>query len=334
MAQKKCHYLLYLATVLAIGSPNLTLAQEKANTPRIGLLTWFDCDVPSYLRELGEFGPFVRGLRELGYSVGQTLAVECRGGNHSYDGLAKAAIEMAQLPVDVIVTMSQPAAGAAFAATHTIPIATIVSGDPVAAGLARSLAKPGYNVTGVSYYATELTAKRLELLRELMPDLKTVDVLANPAVSYLPFEADTKRAGNLLGIVLRIHNVTEPADLKAAFSKMRNENARAVFVLPDLMLADRSPVIADLAIESHLPTMAWAPWFTRDGCLMAYSASYDQMDYRIAFYVDRILKGANPGDLPIEQPKTFALSINLKTAKDLAITIPESLLLRANEVIE
>jgi len=328
------HCLWFLASVLAMGSPNLVLAQEGGSIPRIGLLTWFNCDVPQYLRELGEFGPFVRGLRELGYNVGQTLTLECHGGNKTYDGLAKAAIEVAQHPVDVIVTMSQPAAGAAYDATHTIPIVSIVSGDPVAAGLARSLAKPGLNVTGVSYYATELTAKRLELLKELIPDLETVDVLANPAVSYLPFEADTKRAGKALGIVPRIRYVSQPADLTRAFSEMSSENARAVFVLPDLMFANQSPVIARLAIEHRLPTMTWAPWFTQDGSLMAYSANYEQMDHRLAFYVDRILKGAKPGELPIEQPTAFELSINMKTAKDLGIAIPESLVLRADEVIE
>jgi putative ABC transport system substrate-binding protein len=115
---------------------------------------------------------------------------------------------------------------------------------------------------------------------------------------------------------------------------MSSDNARAVFVLPDLMFANQSPVIADLAIEHRLPTMTWAPWFTQDGSLMAYSANYEQMDHRLAFYVDRILKGAKPGELPIEQPTTFELSINMKTAKDLGIAIPESLVLRADEVIE
>ena len=230
--------------------------------------------------------------------------------------------------------MSQPAGRAAYDATHTIPIVSIVSGDPVAAGFARTIAKPGFNVTGVSYYATELTAKRLELLKELIPSLATVDVLANPAVSYLPFEADTKQAGNRLGIVPRIRYVQGPADLKVAFAQMTRENARAVFVLPDLMLLDQSSVIAALAIEHQLPTMAWGPWFTQDGCLMAYSANYEEMDHRLASYVDRILKGTRPGDLPFEQPKRFALSINLKTATALGITIPEPLLLRADEVVE
>jgi putative ABC transport system substrate-binding protein len=317
-----------------MGWSNPTLAKAQDRSVRIGLLTWSDCKVDSYLQERGEFGPFVRGLRELRYNVPKSLTFECRGGNHSFDGLSKAAIELAQLPVDVIVTMSQPAGRAAHDATHTIPIVSIVSGDPVAAGFAHSIAKPGLNVTGVSYYATELTAKRLELLKELMPSLATVDVLTNPAVSYLPFEADTKQAGNLLGIVPRIRYVQVPADLKVAFSQMSRENARAVFVLPDLMLLDQSSVIAALAIEHHLPTMTWAPWFTQDGCLMAYSADYAQMDHRLAFYVDRILNGTKPGDLPIEQPRRFALSINLKTAKALGVSIPEPLLLRADEVIE
>ncbi|MEK1854571.1 MAG: ABC transporter substrate-binding protein, partial [Phyllobacterium sp.] len=244
----------------------------------------------------------------------ENISIECRSAGKHDSGLAAAAADLVQLPVDVIVTSSQPAAHAAHEATHVIPIVTIISGDPVAAGLASSIAKPGGNVTGVSYYATELAAKRLELLKEAVPGVAIVGVLANPAVSYLPFEADTKDAARRLGILVKIQQVSEPDELEAAFSRMEAEGAQAVFVLPDLMLADQSSRIAALAIEHRLPTMAWGPWYTEDGCLMAYSARYSEMNHRLAFYVDRILKGAKPGDLPIEQPTKFELSINLKTA--------------------
>jgi putative ABC transport system substrate-binding protein len=204
----------------------------------------------------------------------------------------------------------------------------------VAAGLARSLAIPGGNLTGVSYYATELTAKRLELLKEMIPEISTIDVLANPVVSYLPFETDTKRAGGRLGVAVRIHQVSKPGDLASAFTAMKAGNAQAVFVLPDLMLANSAQRIAALALEHRLPTMAWGTWFTQAGCLMAYSAQYDYLIYRLAHYVDRILKGAKPGDLPIEQPMRFILSINLKTAKALGLGVPQTILLRADEIIE
>jgi putative ABC transport system substrate-binding protein len=297
-----------------------------ANVPRIGFLGWAD----------GECGdqPFLDGLREFGYRPGETITIECRTAGAHDDGLAPAAAELVRLGVDVIVTTSQPAGRAVHQVTQTIPIVTAISGDPVAGGLARSLAKPGGNVTGVSYYATELSAKRLELLKETVPAIVTVDVLADPVVSYLPFEEDTKRAAEQLGITVRIHAVSEPADLARAFSAMQAYHAEAAFVLPDLMLAHEAPRIAALALEQRLPTMAWGGWFTEVGCLMAYSAPYDQIAHRLAFYVDRILKGAAPGDLPIEQPTTFALSINLKTAKALGLEVPEAMLLLADEVIE
>ena len=209
---------------------------------------------------------------------------------------------------------------------------TVVSGDPVAGGLAQSLAKPGGNVTGVSYYATELTAKRLELLKETMPDIATVGVLANPNVSYLPFEEDTKRAAGQLGIGSGSTG-QRAGRLASAFSAMKAEG-RGGFVLPDLMFAHEAPRIARLALEHRFPTMAWG-WLVHrrrlpDGVFRALRS--DQ--HRLAYYVDRILKGAEPGDLPIEQPTTFELSINLKTAKALGLEVPQAILLLADEVIE
>jgi putative tryptophan/tyrosine transport system substrate-binding protein len=312
---------------LALGCALLAVtlaAPVSAQTPQIGLLAWSGCDVPLLLH----------GLEELGYRPGKTIVIECRSANRSYDGLANAAAELVALGVDVIVGLSQPAGKAAHDATTSIPIVSILSGDPVAAGLVESLAEPGGNLTGLSYYATELTEKRLELLKEAVPDLTTVDVLANPALSYLPFEDDAKRAGARLGIETRIHHVSEPADLEGAFSTMKAENAQAVFVLPDMMLAEESPHIASLALAHGLPTMAWGPWYTEEGCLMAYSAQYGDLIQRLAYYVDRILKGAKPADLPIEQPIEFELSINRKTAAALGIELPPALLLRADEVIE
>ncbi len=315
----------YLACALVMTLPALAVAQSPpTQTSRIGLLVWSSCEEPSFLR----------GLRDLGYKPGETITIECRNAGGHYDGLAAAAAELVALGVDVIVTMSHPEADAAHDATNTIPIVAILSGDPVAAGLARSLAEPGGNLTGVSYYATELTGKRLDLLKEAIPELATVDVLANPILSYLPFEEDTKRAAGRLGIAVRIHQVSEPADLASAFSAMKANNAQAVFVLPDLMLASEAPRIAALALEHRLPTMAWGNWFTNAGCLMSYSAPYGDLTHRLAFYVDRILKGAKPGDLPIEQPTTFNLSINLKTAKALDLELPRTLLLRAEAIIE
>ena len=276
----------------------------------------------------------LRGLRDLGYNPGENIAIECKNAGGNYDGLPSAAAQLVKLGVDVIVAAAHPTAAAAHDATDTIPIVSILSGDPVGSGLAHSLAEPGGNITGLTYYATELTAKRLEFLREAMPELTTVGVLANPNLSYLPFEADTKRAGGRLGIEVRIRQVDEPADFASALSAMKAENAQAVFVLPDLMFAYEARRIAALALEHRLPTMAWGTWFTKAGCLMAYSARYGDLSYRLAYYVDRILKGAKPGDLPIEQPMKFDLSINLKTARVLDLEMPQTLLFLADEIIE
>jgi len=317
----------YLTCALVMTLPALAAAQSPpTQTPRIGHLAWSSCEkAPS---------AFLSGLRDLGYKPGETVTIECRNAGERYDRLAAAAAELVGLGVDVIVATSSPVARAAQEATDTIPIVSILSGDPVAEGMARSLAKPGGNVTGVSYYATELTGKRLDLLMEAIPELATVAVLANPNLSYLPFEEDTKRAAGRLGVVVRIHYVSKPADLASAFSAMKAESAQAVFLLPDLMLARAAPRIAALALEHRLPTMAWGGWFTRAGILMAYSTRYRELSYRLAFYVDRILKGAKPGDLPIEQPINFDLSINLKTAKALGLALPQTLLLRADDFVE
>jgi len=319
-----------LACALLMILPTFTAAQSPpTQTPLIGFLSWGHCETPSSANPA-----FLRGLGDLGYKPGETVTIECRGAGRHDNGLAAAATELVELGVDVIVSLSEPAARAAHEVTDTIPIVSTISGDPVAAGLARSLAEPSGNVTGVSYYATELTGKRLDLLKKAIPELTTVDVLSNPVVSYLPFDEDTKRSAGRLGIKVRIHHVSEPADLAIAFAAMKAESPQAVFVLPDLMLASESSRICALALEHRLPTMAWAYWYANVGCLMAYSADYGYMAHRLAFYVDRILKGAKPGDLPIEQPTTFNLSVNLKTAKTLGLKLPETLLLQADNFIE
>ena len=329
----KLRQFLNIAGVLVMNFTAVAVAQQPlSQMPRIGLLAWWPCEMP-YASEASEFGSFMRGLRELGHTLSD-LSFECRSANKHDSGLAAAAAELVKLPADVIVTTSQPAAHAAYEATKAIPIVTIISGDPVSAGLAKSLAKPGRNVTGVSYYATELAAKRMELLTEAIPVLTTVGVLANPAVNYLPFEEDAKSAAHQLGVALNIQQVSNPDELYTAFSRMEAAGVQAVFVLPDLMLSSLSPQIAALAIEHRLPTMAWGPWFTEAGCLMAYSADYSGMGHRLAFFVDRILKGSAAGELPIEQPTKFQLSINLKTANQLGVELPQIILLMADEVIE
>lgn len=324
---KSGHHLLVCALmVISI----LVSAQSRAGSiPRIGYLSWSHCETPN---SAGKF--FTNGMRDLGYKPGETIIFECRSAREVDAGLLTAATELVELGVDVIVSSSQPAARAAHMATKTIPIVSIISGDPVASGMAQSLARPGGNLTGLSYYATELTGKRLELLMEAIPNLKTVDVLTNPVVAYLPFEIDTRLAAKRLGIDVRFYQVGNHDEISAAFTEMKTKNPEAVFVLPDLMLAHAAEHVANLAIENRLPVMSWGYWYADAGCLISYSTWYPDLSYRMAFYVDRILKGTAPGDLPIEQPTKFVLSINLKTAKALNIELPQTLLFRADRFIE
>jgi putative ABC transport system substrate-binding protein len=313
-----------LTGAIALGSPGPIIAQSSANLPKIGLLAWDACEMPD----------LIVGLKELGQVPGQSITVECRSAGGWYEGLATAVAELMRIPVDVIVSDSQPAGHVTHEVTKTVPIVTILSGDPVESGLVRSLATPGGNLTGLTYYATELTSKRLELLKEMVPGISTIGVLANPDVAYLPFEADPQRAARLLGVTLVIRQVRDADELDEALHQMKAEGAQAVFVLPDLMFAHEAKRIADLALAERLPLMAWGGWFTQAGGLMAYSADYAPLVRRLAVYVDKILKGARPGTLPIEQPAHFKLSLNLHTARALGLTASPSLIANADEVIE
>lgn len=301
------------------------LAQTTA-MPRVGLLSWSSCTrLPN---------PLITGLAELGYVQGKTFILECRSGEQNYDQLMPAAQDLVRVGVNVIVAMSHPTARAAREATDKVPIVMIASGDPVGSGLVKSLAHPGGNITGLTYYATELTEKRLEMLREMVPSASVIGVLSNPAVNYLPFEEDTKRAARLLDLRLIIHQTTSPADLARAFSEMSREGANAVFVLPDLMFGGEAQQIAELALRHHLPSMAWGGWFTKAGVLMAYSADYGDMGRVLARYIDKVLKGEHPGDIPVDQPTRFLLSVNLSTAKAIGVSVPPLILSRVDEVVE
>lgn len=320
--------LLPLGFFLLVFYSGFSLAQSSSNSiPIIGYLTWWNCD-----RQIDKH--FLDGLRHYGYEPGESVKIECRSAGQHDAGFVTATEELVALGVDVIVSNSQPAARGASKVTNSIPIVSIISGDPVESGMAKSLSQPGGNLTGLTYYATELTGKRLEILKEALPDIEIVDVLANPIVAYLPFERDTILAAKRLGLKTRIHQVSKSEDLSSAFADMKANNAQAVFVLPDMMLAGSAQEIATLALDNQLPTMTWGYWFANAGCMISYSTWYPDLSYRLAFYVDRILKGAKPGDLPIEQPSKFVLSINLKTAKTLNINLPQTLLFRADNFIE
>ena len=309
-----------------LAAPLAAEAQQAAKVWRIGHLVFGACP--------GSDSPFQRALQDLGYIAGQNLVIECRSANEDYGRLPVSASDLVALKVHVIVALNHPTARAAQQATQTVPIVMVASGDPVGAGLVASLRHPGGNVTGLSYYATELTAKRLELLSQSIPGVTRIAVLTNPALAYLPFPQDTKAAARQLGIQPIFLEVRTPQDIDRAFDTMAKERPDAVFILPDLMLVRQAKRICDLALKYRLPTMAWDKVFVSAGGLMVYAADYQAMARRAASYVDKILKGAKPADLPIEQPTKFELVINLKTANALGLTIPRSLLLRADQVIE
>jgi putative tryptophan/tyrosine transport system substrate-binding protein len=248
---------------------------------------------------------FVQGLRELGYVEGKTVAFEWKWGEDRTERLPQLAEELVRLDVDAIVTGGTPAAKALKNATRTVPIVMAIIGDPVAVGLVQSLARPGGNATGFSIVAPDLSGKRLQLLKELLPGLSSVAAVSTVTNPQAPIELKETQAA-----------------------------AQAVIVLTDAILYSQRNKIASLAAANRLPGMYHARGFVEAGGLISYAPSDTDLFRRAATYVDKILKGANPGDLPIEQPTKFELVINLKTAKDLALTIPPSLLATADEVIE
>ena len=302
-----------------------------ARIPRIGYL---GNSSPSLEANLVE--AFRHGLRERGYVENQNIVVEYRWAEGQYERFPALVADFVRLKVDVIVTAGTPGALAATQVTQTIPIVMAVAGDPVAAGLVASHARPGGNVTGSTSIAPDLEGKRLELLKAALPTLTRVAVLWNPAnsVSAIIFK-ETQLAASALGITLQpVVAVRETDEFAAAFATIGQERPDALAVVADRFLLAHRRRIVDFAAQSRLPAMYPFREFADDGGLMAYAPSYTDLFRRTATFVDKILKGAKPGDLPVEQPSKFELVINLKTAKALGLTLPESLLTRADEVIE
>jgi putative tryptophan/tyrosine transport system substrate-binding protein len=256
-----------------------------------------------------------------------------QGGNA--DRLPTLAAELAKLKVDAIVTQGTQATEAARRAATTIPIVFAVAGDPVGTGLVASLARPGGNVTGLTDIAPEIAGKRLELLRAAVPGITRIAVLWNSAnPSAAPQMKDTSAGARSFGLSVRSLELGDVSQLEGAFATAVQDQARAVIVLSDGALYGRRVRIAELAVKHRLSCVAWTPEFAESGCLMAYGANVVEMHRRAAMLLDKILKGAKPADLPVEQPTKFELVINLKTAKALGLTIPPSVLARADHVIE
>jgi putative ABC transport system substrate-binding protein len=300
-------------------------AQQVRTTPRIGFLS------------LGAAAPqdvFVQRLRELGYSDKQNVVIEYRFGEGRHDVMTALARELVGLNVDVIMAFGDEAITAAKKTTSTIPIVMFAC-DALAVGFVASLARPGGNITGVSCVTTELTPKRVALLRDAAPRVSRVGLLFNPANVSKPFEADrTRMAAQGMGLTIQAQEVLEGVDIERAFSAFARERAEAVIVLDEAFIFIHAKRIAQLAIRQRLPTMhAWRQSVVAGG-LMSYGPNPVEMLRLAATYVHKILKGAKPADLPVEQPTRFELVINLKTAKALGLTIPSLLLSRADELIE
>ena len=322
---------LLTSLAVAVAAPLAAKAQPAGKVAKIGLLTPSSPAGSGHLVEA-----FRKGLRELGYVEGKTVVVEARYGDGRTERLPELARELVALKPDAIVTSTDVATAAVKRETRTIPIVMAFSTDPVATGFVASLTRPGGNITGLSNISAALSGKRLELLREGVPGLSRVAFLWNPDVrgSLLDYK-ETEEVARSLRLELHSLEVSTAEDLGRAFSAMISQRAQALIVAAaSVVVFAKRAELARFAQSSRLPSMYAAKEYVDAGGLMSYGPSVPGMFRQAAFYVDRILKGAKPADLPVEQPTKFELVINLKTAKSLGLTIPPSLLLRADHVIE
>jgi putative tryptophan/tyrosine transport system substrate-binding protein len=325
--------LIWLAVVLNLTlAPPAAEAQQAGQAARIGYLA-ANLTVSPHMTEA-----FRQGLRDLGYVDGRSVVIEYRDAEGKYDRLPARAAELVALKVDVIVAADTPAALAAKQATRTLPIVFIGAGDPVTIGLVTSLARPGGNVTGLSLLAPELVGKRLELLKQAVPGVGRVAALWQPGFVGERTEKDMLKevevAARALGVRLQFVEARGPADFDRAFADMTRARADALTVLGSAMFANERRRVVDLAAKNRLPGVYGFREYVDAGGLMAYGPNVADLFQRAATYADKILKGAKPGDLPVEQPTKFELVLNLKTAKALGLTIPQSVLVRADQVIE
>lgn len=311
-----------------LAMPLAARAQQAGKIYRIGILE----TIPA-AENGANLDALRKGLRELGYIEGRNLIVEYRSAEGRADRFPDLAAELVRLKVDLIVTRGTPAAMAAKNATETIPVVMATMGDPRA--IVASFARPGGNVTGVTTFSTELTAKRIELLKELVPNLSRVGLLHNMSNPAVPPEwEETKAAARSLGLQAELLDVRTEADLHRAFEVAVQHRVNAVVIGADGLIQAHQQEIVKLVARSRLPAVYPAREFVAAGGLIAYAVNYPDLYFRLSRYVDAIFKGSNPGELAVEQPRKFELVINIKSAKALGLTIPQSLLLRADELIQ
>jgi ABC-type uncharacterized transport system substrate-binding protein len=303
-------------------------AQQPTRVPRIGFLTAISAPFMATRMEA-----FRKSLYELGHAEGKNIAIEYRYGDGKLDQLPAFAAELVRLKVDVIVTAGATATGRAKEATATIPIVMAQDGDPVATGVVASLARPGGNVTGLSTLSPELSGKRLEILKEIVPNLSRVAVFGTTNPVNIQALKEIEFAAKALGLKLQTLNILGPKDIGIAFRAASKEHAGAVLVLVSAVNLSERPQILELAVKSRLPVIYPQNEYVEEGGLMSYASNYADLFRRAAIYVDKILKGAKPADLPVEQPNKFEFIVNLKAAKQIGLTIPPNVLARADKVI-
>ena len=317
-------------TLALFAIPPTLEAQQAVKAYRIGMLETIAAPLNS-----ANLQAFRMGLRTLGYVEGGNLVIEYRSADGKTERFPALAAELVRQRVDLIVTRGTPAVIAAKKATGVIPIVMAVSGDPVGTGVVSSLARPGGNVTGLSSVITELAGKRLELFREALPALSRVALLYNPTNPAATNDwKEAEAAARALGLQSFSFEVRKAEDFRPAFETARKQRADVMVVIMDGLVQNHQGEVVDLARRNRLPDIYASREFPEAGGLMSYGVSYPDLYRRAASYVDKILKGAKPADLPIEQPTKFELVVNLRTAGALGLTIPPSLLLRADQIIE
>jgi putative ABC transport system substrate-binding protein len=328
MNRKKVVGLVLSAMLLALGFPAEAEQAKKIST--IGVLA-----APSASFISPRVNAFREGLHDLGYVEGKNIAIEYRYAEGKLDQLPALAAELVRLKVDVIVAVGTPAIKALKTATRTIPIVMATVGDPIGTGIVESLARPGGNITGLTILSPELSGKRLELLKETFPRVTRVAVLWNPSNQSNSIALkETQAASQALALQLQSLEVRSLKDFEDAFESATRIGAHAIITLPDALINTHHRRISDFAAKNRLPAMYAGPEFVEAGGLMSYAPSYTDQFRRAAYYVDKILKGAKPAELPVEQPTKFELVINLKAAKQIGLTIPPNVLARADRVIK
>jgi putative ABC transport system substrate-binding protein len=312
-----------------LAAPPAGTSQAPVKVYRIGVLG--AATASAYAKQIEAFR---QGLRDLGYVEGKNVVLEYRWAEGRYDRLADLAAELVRLTPDLLLTHGTPGTRAAKQATTTIPIVMATSGDAVATGLVASLAHPGGNLTGTSFFNPELAAKRLELLKEVVPGLTRVAVFVNPGnpVNEVSLQL-MERTARPLGLELQRVNVGGPKEVETAFATIAKGRAGALSVYDDAMLIAQARRVAELAARNRLPAIGFRE-FAEAGGLMSYGVNFPDLWRRAATYVDKILKGAKPADLPVEQPTRFEVVINMRTAKALGLTFPQAILIRADQVIQ